>query len=183
MVRKKLVTLACAVGLLACGACFLPPLPQPAPPPLRLPLGRSRAVRVEVTNDAPTHHIDPVEFRGWIVAAINLQRQPVVPPAHIDGEASPDDAVLQIHIVDESAIAEPANPAVANAAAVQVTLDATLTRPDGAIVWRQMHRLYRSDARYRFADSADPWSSPSFAAWVHDSVCHTLVSQMLDGKP
>jgi hypothetical protein len=40
MLGKKLVTLGCAVGILACGACFLPPLHSttPPPPPVRLDL-------------------------------------------------------------------------------------------------------------------------------------------------
>lgn len=49
MLEKKLLTLASAAAIVACGACFLPPLPQhpPLPPPVRSALQSIHRVREE----------------------------------------------------------------------------------------------------------------------------------------
>jgi len=56
MVEKKLLTLAGVVGILACGACFLPPLPQhepPPPPALRAGAEETELETVLLTLDVP----------------------------------------------------------------------------------------------------------------------------------
>jgi hypothetical protein len=52
MVRKKLLTLAGVVGILACGACFLPPLPQKKVP---LPPALSFVHKVAIQVEDATH--------------------------------------------------------------------------------------------------------------------------------
>jgi hypothetical protein len=136
---------------------------------------------VEATNDAPARHIDPADFSQWIVAAINAQRRPTIPPARAGGEPMPDDAVLRISIVDESMTAPPAGQPDTNPGEIQLTIDATLTRPDGAIVWRETHRTYHGS--YPLTGSAGPWNSPNLQTWLQDSVCRPLVRRMLHGEP
>lgn len=182
MLEKKLLALGCAVGILACGACFFPPVgPPPAPRP-RIDLGSSRRILVRVTNVSPTHHLDPVAVSQWITETINRRRQAGVPAADAGSQSMPGDAVLQVSIVKESIFSESANQAqTASRWGVQLTIDATVTRPDGTVVWRETNQSYRSGSWSNSSDSADPWSSPMLERWVQYYVCGRLVSQVLYG--
>src|ERR1035438_9069294 len=74
MLEKKLLTLACAAGILACGACFLPPLPEhhrPPPLPARLALAGIQSIRVSVTNTSESHHLDPSDLALAVTKSIN----------------------------------------------------------------------------------------------------------------
>lgn len=183
MVRTKLITLACAVGILACGACFLPPPPQPPPPPLRIDLRGSRAIRVEVTNTSATRHVDPDDMSRWIVASINAQRREGIPAARAGGEPAEGDAVLRVSILAESLVSRPTTQGPSNAVQIQLTIDATLTRPDGAIVWQEREHPYRSNGDYILSSSGDSWIWKSEKAWVHYSLCNLLVARMFADEP
>ena len=64
MFEKKMLTLCCAIGILAFGACFLPPLPQrqPPPPPIRSGLRGLSNVEVAVANQSVAK-IDVASFQ------------------------------------------------------------------------------------------------------------------------
>jgi hypothetical protein len=183
MVRKKLITLACAAGIVACGACFLPPPHEPPPPPPRIDLSGSRAIRVEVTNASAAQHIDPADLSRWIAVSINAQRRAGIPPARADGKAGEGDAVLRVSIVDESLVNAPTTQGSSNAVQIQLTLDATLTRPGGAIVWQETKHPYRSNGDYILSASGDSWIWKSEKAWVQHPFCTLLVARMFAGEP
>lgn len=190
MLEKKLLTLGCAMGILACGACFYPPPGgPPAGPPLpplrprvRINLDGSRRILVRVTNVSETHHVDPVPVGSWIAESINTQSEGDAPIAIAGNETTPWDAVLQVSIVKESA-SETAtqSPAGTSREAVQLNIDATLTLPDGTVVWRETNRPYRSGDWGLLANSADPWSPANLGHWIHYYVCRTIVSQAFYG--
>jgi hypothetical protein len=183
MVRKQLLTVVCLLGILACGACFLPPLPAPPPRPPRLDLHRSQGIRVEVTNVSATHHVDSGQMSQWLAEAINRQRRPTIPPARAGGEPMAGDAVMQVSIVGESLTPVTTDRETSDAARPEVTLDATLTRPDGAIVWREMNYPYRSNIGILVPAAGDPWSSTGVQGWVQYYLCNRLAGRLLMGRP
>lgn len=184
MLEKKLLTLACALGILACGACFLPPLPEhrpPAPPPPIASLGVNN-ICVSVTNRSDAPHIDPAVFAGRVIVNINRRSPAGAPRARFCGGASPD-ATLQISIAGESVALEQSNPPSANLRyTFHLRIDATLVTPDGAVLWTDSRPDYQSNT-LTLPGSANPWKSPGFDAWVHHQVCDRLVSRMLFDVP
>lgn len=70
MLEKKLLTLAGVVGILACGACLLPPLPErKIPPPPALSLVHRMAVHVE--DGTVSNFFDPVIMSKAIAGNFN----------------------------------------------------------------------------------------------------------------
>jgi hypothetical protein len=138
MLEKKLVTVACAAGVLGCGACFLPPLPQhkPPPPPLRIDFGEIRNIRVEVTNASVTHRIEGARLAEEVADEINAQPRISRVSAHVGNGVEPD-AVLRIVVVSESVKED--DPAMANPRSVTFFLkdSASLTNRDGGVVWQE----------------------------------------------
>ncbi|HKF48175.1 MAG TPA: hypothetical protein VKB38_12515 [Terracidiphilus sp.] len=132
MHRKQLVTLGSAVGILACGACFLPP-PRPAPPRPRphLNLHGSNRIRVTVTNSG-TQAIDTAMLERCLVGSINHRRPAGVPAAVGGGNAQNNDAVLQVTVENETATPEPQRSSRdVSTWDVKVTLSATLAQAGG----------------------------------------------------
>jgi hypothetical protein len=187
MLEKKLVTLGCAVGILACGACFLPPLPehQPPPPPVHLDLQGIRRIRLEVSNASESHHLDPEALAGWIEIRINTQARGAGVKAFSEkNPASADaDAVLQVTVLSETVA--PEQPKATRGDEqwnIQVSLSAVLTKKDGQMVWRESdgdYRFFRSDAR---GDTADTWNRPGLQNWVGVETGWRLVARMLNAQ-
>jgi len=183
MVKKKLLTLAGAVGILACGACFRPPLPQHAPrrPPVRIGLEGIRSIRVEVANASPWHHLDPAALAQRIADTINEQswRMNMKVNAHVGKKAGDGDAVLEITVLSETV--EAATPAKIGSRTFLIKDSATLTRLDGALVWRETEAgssIARSVAE---GDAADPWKEPGLVDGVDKTLSNRLVFRMLYG--
>jgi hypothetical protein len=61
MRRQKLVTLGCVTGILACGACFLPP-PHEPPPPLPPALAAVHTIAIRVEDVTAENRLDPVSM-------------------------------------------------------------------------------------------------------------------------
>lgn len=181
MHRKKLVTAVCAAGILACGACFLPP-PRPAAPPLAPDLRASRRIRVEVANLSPTQHIPPPRLGRTIVGRMNdrLARAPI--KARTNTDAQTGDAVLHIEILQES-VASKSAPSYPRQSGVvfsfSVIFNGTLTAANGAVVWHVTNRTYTSQPLY-VSNVAAPWDD-----WNHVIdylLAHDVVDQIF-GTP
>jgi hypothetical protein len=160
MNRKKLVTLAC-------GACFLPPLPQrPAPPPL-LKSHDIHSIGVEVTNVSETHHLDPSDLAQSVVGKLNSNPRSAGIKADAGREAGPEDAVLKVVILSESATSA-SNPANRNGQqwTIFVNLSATITRNEGREVWRESDGAYRLSRFFQEQDPVAVWKEPFVPYWV-----------------
>jgi hypothetical protein len=176
MIEKKLITLACAIGILACGACFLPTLPehQPPPPPLpRLALAGLQSIRVSVTNTSESHHLDPTDLALAVTKSINELTNETGVSAYDQRYAG--DAVLEIHVVSESSITiPPGNKGVI----FQVTISATLTRKEGDVMWRETNAAYPIACSFAPADSSNVWTEPIVRNWVINALSQRLVHRM-----
>ncbi|MFZ0395481.1 MAG: hypothetical protein WCF17_00705 [Terracidiphilus sp.] len=158
MHREKLITAACALGILACGACFLPP-PRPAAPPLAPDLRASRRIRVEVANLSPTQHVPPQRLGRTIVERMNGRLARTDIRARTNTEPKTGDAVLHIEILQES-VASKSAPSYPRQSGVvfnfSVFFNGTLTAANGAVVWRVTNRTCTSQPLY-VSNVAAPW--------------------------
>jgi hypothetical protein len=181
MVKKKLLTLAGVVGILACGACFLPELPQhttPPPPPVHIWLDGVQSIRVEVANASPSHHLDSAALARKIADAINEQSWKTKVNAHVGKQAEGEDAVLAITVLSETAV-----PAKSGRLTFLIKDSATLTRLDGALVWRETEAenwLMQSADNEGYAEAT--WKFPGFLNQVDNQLSARVVYRLLYGR-
>jgi hypothetical protein len=185
MLKKKLVTLACAVGILACGACFLPPLPEhvPAPPPVQLELQGVHRIHVVVENASPAHHLDADKLASWIaVRAKSLGRSKKV--TAFGGPSAPDqDGELKVTVLSETAT--PAQNAKKDGPAewtFQVNVSAELRNTAGVSVWRENAGNYTFRHQEKPGEEAAVWADNELSDWLTAAVGNRVVSRMLDDR-
>jgi hypothetical protein len=179
MVEKKLLTLACAVGILACGACFLPPLPEHQPPPPRIELQGIQSIRVAAANVSELHHIDPSALAKAVANSIELRARETGVNATAQGSAGPADAVLAITVLSESAILSLSSN---KRLSLLINVSATLTRQDGAVIWRETDAAYQFSYSLRSDDSEDVWQSAFLRTWVTNMLSTRIVNRMFYGR-
>lgn len=180
MRRKKLFTAACAAGILACGACFLPP-PRPAAPPLAPDLRASRRIRVEVANVSPTQHTPPPRFSRTLVEQMNYRLARANIKARTNTDAQAGDAVLHIEILQESVTSKPAPSFPRQAGVVfnfSVIFNGTLTAANGAVIWHVTNRTCTSQPLY-VSNAAAPWDDSSHV--MDYLLAHDVVDQIFGG--
>jgi hypothetical protein len=171
---KKLLTVGCVVGILACGACFLPP-PRPAPPPLAPALRASRRIRVEVANLSPTQHIPPPRLGRALVEQMNDRLARADIKARTNTDSKTGDAVLHIEILQESVATAPAP--YPDRLIFSVTFEGTLAAANGAVVWHVANRTCTSQPLYRVTAR---WDDPSH---VMDYLLAQDVVDQIFGSP
>jgi hypothetical protein len=104
--QKKLLTLAGAIGILACGACFGPSnYKPPPPPPIQIDLRGIHTISVEVTDTSEAHHLDATALSQRVHDVLNIYRNGTGVTAAEPGK--PPDATLKITLLDAQAIAGP----------------------------------------------------------------------------
>jgi hypothetical protein len=185
MVEKKLLTLACAVGILACGGCFLLPDPKPPALPVRIDVSGIRTIGVEVLNSSETHHLDPNTLARRIRDMITLQARDVKVKAVLrKGTAiGNEDATLQVTILGEHG--EPEQPESRSMDAkwdFQVRVSAILTKKNGTVVWRESNPDYRFSTEVPPVKPAEILAHPSMQYFLTDGISERLVARMLSGQ-
>ena len=132
MFKRQLVTLACVVGILVCGACGLMFEPSPTPPPMTRFVG-IHTVRVEVTNQTATHQLDTESLRDALIREINAQKGRIRLEAVSAGDA---DCVLSLNVLDEDGREVWTDPKQDSALwQFQAKFDVKLTGKKGQILW------------------------------------------------
>jgi hypothetical protein len=179
MIEKKLLTLACAAGILACGACFLPTLPdrQPPPPPARLALAGIQSIWVSVTNTSESHRLDPRDLAQAVIKSINEQSHETGVSAYEQRDAA--DAVLEVTVVSETEKPLPSNN---KGVVFEITISATLTRKEGDLMWRETEALDPFSYSLTSDYSGNPLQNASVRAWVTNMLSTRLVYRMLHGR-
>lgn len=156
MLEKKLLTLASAAAIPACGACFLPP--PPLPPPVRSALQSIYRIRVTAKNDSATHHLDPGDLAGQIARAINQQSRKSGARAIVDNAGGDADAVLEIIVENENVEQDlPATPAAIRKTTFFIKDSATLARLGGEVIWRETETGHRIVSDLANENSGAPW--------------------------
>lgn len=185
MLEKKLITLACAAGILACGACFLPPLPEPKPkaPPILLDLHGIARIRVDVTNQSAQRHLDPLVLAKSVASEINLQGKRAHVTAFANDGLGDEDGVLKLIVLSESATLEQ-QLADGNSAEwrFEVISSAVLTTKSGQVVWRETDGGYWFSQSLRQESEAEVWKDPALLYFLATSVGNKLVNRMLNAR-
>lgn len=132
MFEKKLLTVAGVTGILACGACFLPPLPQkkaPLPPALAF----VHRISVQVEDGTTGNLFDPLIMSNATAGNFNeLWRDfPVRADAVNDGGAS--DAALKITVHRKTVSCKAENKSKLFCS-YEMTISVTSTAADGTIL-------------------------------------------------
>jgi hypothetical protein len=181
MLEKKLLTLACVLGILACGACFGPIDRQPPmPPPLR-PLGDVQSIRVTVTNASEAHHLDPATLSQAIAKQINGLNRLSGPHAESSDEPGGADAVLAVTIARESAH-RPKLPSDAGQWWVTYAVAATLTTNDGRVLWRDDGIVLKNEYYLRPEDDKKTsfnWDAPNVKGDKLYSIAYEFARRMI----
>jgi hypothetical protein len=160
MLKKKLLTIAGVVGILACGACFLPPIhtgpPTPLPPPpIHLPED-IHTVRVVVTDNSVPAHIDTQALANSVAAYINLIDRGQGASAHADDE--PGDSELEIKIANGDASLENVLPDGTESWTFHFTFAVVLVRSNGRIVSQKPNMQVEFQLMLPPKHPADIWS-------------------------
>jgi len=172
MLSKKLVTLGGALGILACGACFVPPQrpyhPPPAPP-LPASLRSIRTIAVQVSNDSESHHLQAAELAAMVARNIGLLGSEPHITATTDGAANPD-ARLAISIRSETATPQPVDLNWDLA----IEASSTLTARDGQVLWSET-RIFKTARRFPEQNPEQVWQNSQIRTWL----AWTLANRMM----
>jgi len=101
MVEKRLLTLAGVVGILACGACFLPPLPQKKAP-LSPPLTSVHRIAIRVQDGTAGNLFDPTIMSSATASNFNRILTDYQFRAETYNTRGHDDAVLRITVLNKT---------------------------------------------------------------------------------
>ena len=148
MLKKKLLTLACAVGILACGACFAPDLIDkahrpPPPPPAVIDLRGIHSIGVVVTNDSGLPALDGAMFAEQVRDSINFRTPGIHVKAQLKTDPDRADALLTISVLNERVVSAPAaNGTGYGSWTVHFDLSAKLVTRDGRVIWSEANSGY-----------------------------------------
>lgn len=182
MLEKKLLTLAAIAGILACGACFLPPLPQrPPPPPPRFPfrLEGVRKIGVQVVRGSESVHLDPVDLGTEIARAINFNSQRTVATALAGTEVNKADAVLRVTILSEAVQQRrQATETSFGYLTLYIQDTATLTKQNGDVVWSETAFGNSVSLYIHDNEPDDGWKDPVALKRVAHTLSDRIVFRM-----
>jgi RNase P/RNase MRP subunit p29 len=131
MVKKKLLTLAGVVGILACGACFLPPLPQkkaPLPPAL----SSVHKIAVQVEDGTAGNLFDSVIMSSATASNFNRILMDYQVRAEAYNTVGHGDAVLRITMLNKTASCVPKGDG--EYCSIELIASYTLTAVDGRVL-------------------------------------------------
>ncbi len=181
MLKKKLLTLACAIGILAFGACFLPPIyhTPPAPPPnLRPELGHIRTLHVRVSDMSQPSHLDTDRVAKSISEEMKLLTNGYIVVAPTADSA---DAVLDVTVTNENASAQTVNPVSGNTIWLfEINVSSSLMSADGEVLWKS------TDDRVHFARAISPhhgqdiWREGIIRREAPDTLAARVVAQLVE---
>ncbi len=165
MLVKKLITVAGVLGILACGACFLPERNAPPPPPLIPAMQGIKTITVVATNSSSTHHIEGDLLAAAIAKDINLLRGDTKIRARVGSTAGPADSTLSVRVLEESVTPTPEDESTPRWT-FGARVSATLTRADGQILWEEKEQVHPVKQWFTTKDEAEAWKQFSKREWA-----------------
>jgi hypothetical protein len=155
--QKQAVTLLGAIGILACGACFVPSHYPPPPPPPHVTEG----VKSQRDRSAP-NRLDLAALTGVILVDMNRRNAQTHLSAY-PAEKSPSevDATLQVEILSVSATPQTA-PEDSGQQKWQFAIQTSsiLTRQNGQVLWRSTINPVSPTLESYAHDSEAMWKDP-----------------------
>jgi len=150
MYWKQGLTLACAVGLVLTGACFVPTRSDYRPPPVP-PLAPGTLVRVLVTNGSQSRLVEPVRFAEVLADDLRRQDKLAARPGQAEGSNQGGEAQWRVEIRDEKLTGTLNRKLRLRVAMTFVDADGrNLRRYEG---WVESVALYRTEAQRKAEDS------------------------------
>ncbi len=109
MVKKQLLTLAAVVGILACGACFMPDLPEhkPASPPMPPALASVHMIAIHVEDGIGGNLFDPSIMSNATARNFNQLWQEFPVRAEAYNALGPSNAALRITVLRKTTSCKP----------------------------------------------------------------------------
>ncbi len=184
MLKEKLRTLACALGILECGACFNTwgsPTPPLAP---RIKSNGVHSIDVEVTNVSGSQHIDSFSLARLVAESVNAYSRDTKVKAHVRSNAGSEDTLLTITILDETAVRDTSRvlPSDILPWSIDVSLSATLKQKDGQVLWREKEHHYRVPSWSKAVDTTYPWKDSSVSYSLSFDVIRRMLFAELQGS-
>jgi len=147
MLKQKLLTIAGVVGILACGACFLPPIPQrkaPLPPAL----ASVHRITIQVEDGTAGKLFDPLVMSNATARNFNeLWREfPVRADAVNTGGSSDATLRITVHSRTVSCKAESKDKLFCS---YEMIISVTLTAADGTILKNRQQESSKFGLWYR----------------------------------
>ncbi len=160
MVEKKLVTLGCAVGILMCGACFLPPLNEPKPhlPPALVSV---HSLAIQVEDGTGTSLFDPVMMSKATAGNFNRQWSEFSVRAMALSDGGPADAVLKITVLRKMDSFNPGQKG-RQFYPLEMVASFTVTAADGRILESKPEERLRFGVWFDGKSLPETWNSNPF---------------------
>ena len=173
MDKEKLVTLACVLGILACGACFLPPPrpnhPPPPPPPPQPALHGIATILVDVSNQSESRHLNSSDLAVAVARDIRLLGYSPHITALDKGAVDPD-ARLAVLIRNETLIRQQGPVRWF----ISVEALSTLTARDGRVLWSES-RVFSSHRQFPENEPDQVWHHIQIQNWLADNLAYRLM--------
>jgi hypothetical protein len=183
MLEKKLVTLAAVAGILLCGGCiFIPSGSEPPAPPPLIDLQGVHRVEVEVTESSAAHHVEPAALARTVADTINWKTKGNGIKAVAPKTPGKADAVLQITILDESAVPLAKQTADYARFTFHFKVSAKLTGQDGKVIWEEKNADYPLPLRYDPEDPSGVWKADAMRRDLFVELSIRLVDRMMYAK-
>lgn len=163
MLKKKLLTIAGVVGILACGACFLPPIHNgppapPPPPPIQIPKD-IHTVRVVVTDNSIPAHIDTQAMANSVAKYINLLNSRNGISAHAGGDPAAADLIIALS--NETGTLKQVEPSDSSESWLyEFTFSESLKKADGEILKQRTNLPVRVSYTLPAKLPDDVWNVP-----------------------
>ncbi|MGA2649837.1 MAG: hypothetical protein ABSF28_04920 [Terracidiphilus sp.] len=188
MLRKKMLTVACALGILACGACFLPPLPEPSPrrsaPPLPVQPRwyHIHSVRVIAADVSDSHYLDSEYLAMNLADRINWMARGYGIRAFASNQPANEDAVLEFKVEKESATPWTAQSTQkVTTWSFSIRTSASLRDRNGQVRWLDEEPAILFRAGFPQDPSIDIWKQGGFneslPEFLGDRVAHLALYQ------
>jgi hypothetical protein len=184
MLEKKVLTLAGALGILACGACFLPPLPyhQPAPTPRHVDFTGIHLIRVKVSDVEGKNQVNPADLAQAVAVKINMLGQAAGLSAQAGDLKEGPDATLEISIGNEYVISDSsASEGRLGNWTVTVWTSAVLMKPHGEVMWRDPEVLNKYKANLIASGPEAVWKDPLVHDWESAGLPTRIADRLLIG--
>jgi len=181
MLEKKVLTLACMAGILACGACFLPPLPEPKP---RLPpaLASLHRIAIQVEDNTGDNLFDPVVMSR--ATASNFNRLWSGFPLHADsfGPSGLSDGTLRISVIRKSVSCSPQRERK-QFCTIDMGISFTVKAADGRILQSEREQRSTFGLSLRAMSLPVTWNSDPFRQEAAYALAFTAGSKLLVPEP
>jgi hypothetical protein len=185
MFSKKLLTLACVVGILAFGGCIFIPTGGTPPPPPPISWHGIQTIQVTVTNASESHHLGPAALAQAVVNNINFNSRTANAgiKAKLQTEGETGDALLKITILSETATPPPGESSRGTVKwTVLLKVSTTLTKRDGQVVWSETGADYTLTPAYPREDPDDLWQEHTLEHWLTYQLSDRLLNRMISAK-